>query len=324
MESSDWDDLRRSGGAGSTPIMRPIGVMMMMLLPLGALAHTTGQNQMTAAMLVGIIFGSCNLDAEEALTSLSLEVNANFIELGNVLVLFFAGLAGTEYDAFRNYAATCVKVGLLKVVWFSASFAGIAYGSGLCDSPYSIFFFGFACSLSSKKILLNFLEKTDSLKSMHGRLLQGMAVVEDALVLVALTVLFALRRCIVLPPPEGTTASNHSYTSGNATNSTDRVVHPSDVDGINFHKLPENITHVGAGPEIWRAIGIQLLVWAVVRKFDLVLKYLSSGTKISQLQVHRLNKFRLLEFFFNFCEHDGEMMFIWRLSTAVYRDWRCS
>ena len=98
-----------------------------------------------------------------------------------------------------------------------------------------------------------------------------------------------------------------------STNSTD-------VDGINFHKLPENITHVGAGPEIWRAIGIQLLVWVVVRKFELVLKLLSSGTKISQLQVHRLNKFRLLEFFFNFCEHDGEMMFIWRLSTAVYRD----
>ena len=78
----EWMSLRRGGGGGGDPIVRPLSVMMMMLLPLAVLAHASGQNQMCAAMIVGIIFGTFNLDAAGSITTLSPEVNVAFIELG--------------------------------------------------------------------------------------------------------------------------------------------------------------------------------------------------------------------------------------------------
>ena len=174
MESfaQEWISLRRGGGGGGDPIARPLSVMMMMLLPLAVLAHASGQNQMCAAMIVGIIFGACNLDAAGSNTALSPEVDVAFIELGEALVLFFAGLADADFEVMQNYAMPCLRVGSSKLVVITAVFAGIGYGSGLCDDVASTVVFGFACSLSSKKVMLRFLEDTGTQKSMHGRLLQ--------------------------------------------------------------------------------------------------------------------------------------------------------
>ena len=168
----EWMSLRRGGGGGGDPIVRPLSVMMMMLLPLAVLAHASGQNQMCAAMIVGIIFGAFNLDAVDSNTVLSPEVNVAFIELGEALVLFFAGLAHPDYEVMQNYAMPCLQVGSSKLVVITAVFAGIGYGSGLCDDAASTVVFGLACSLSSKKVMLRFLEDNGSQKSMHGRLLQ--------------------------------------------------------------------------------------------------------------------------------------------------------
>ena len=162
-----------AGGGGGAPIARPIGVMMLMMLPLGALAKVTGMNQMCAAMFVGIIFGSFNLDEEGTDTALPDEVIYAFIELGNALVMFFAGLADSEFGIISVYGAVaCLKLGMSNLVLTTGLFAGIGYGSGLCDDAASTVVFGLACSLSSKKVMLRFLEDNGSQKSMHGRLLQ--------------------------------------------------------------------------------------------------------------------------------------------------------
>ena len=169
-----WTSLRRGGGGGGDPVARPIGIMMLMLLPLGALAHATGQNQMCAAMLVGIIFGSSNLDTtveDVVCCPLSSEVNVSFIELGNAFVMFFTGLADAEYGIVTSVGAhTVLRMGTTQTVVLTGIFAAIGYGVGMCTSIASIVFFGFACSLSSKKVILNFLEETDSTRSIHGRL----------------------------------------------------------------------------------------------------------------------------------------------------------
>ena len=111
---SEWMSMRRGGGGGGDPIARPIGVMMLLLLPLGSLAHYTGQNQMCAAMIVGIIFGSSNLDASGSNTALSAEVIYAFIELGNALVMFFDGLADADVGVITySGAVASIKIGKL-------------------------------------------------------------------------------------------------------------------------------------------------------------------------------------------------------------------
>ena len=172
MESFAEEWMRHRGGEGGGPIARPLSVMMIMLLPLAVLARASHQNQMCATMLVGIIFGACNLDATGSNTTLSREVNVAFIELGEALVLFFGGLADANFEVMQNYAMLCLRVGSSKLVAITAVFAGIGYGSGLCNNTATTVVFGLACSLSSKKVMLHFLEDTGTQKSMHGRLLQ--------------------------------------------------------------------------------------------------------------------------------------------------------
>jgi hypothetical protein len=157
MESfhDQWLSLRRGGGGGNDPIARPLSVMLMIMLPLVALAIQ--QNSMCAAMITGIIFGSCDLDLDPN-TALSGEVNYAFIELGMALVLFFAGLADAEFEVMRNYVMPCLKVGFQRLVVITGLFAGIGFAIGLCDGASSTAVFGIACSLSSKKVILKFLE----------------------------------------------------------------------------------------------------------------------------------------------------------------------
>ena len=297
-----------AGGGGGAPIARPIGVMMLMMLPLGALAKVTGMNQMCAAMFVGIIFGSFNLDEEGTDTALPDEVIYAFIELGNALVMFFAGLADSEFGIISVYGAVaCLKLGMSNLVLTTGLFAGIGYGSGLCSSSASTIFFGVACSLNSKKVIVNFLEKTGASLSMHGRLLQGLSFFQDMVMLVAITVLYALKRNIILPPDHvleaacaagscrNGTLDRMSRRNGTAPGMSTPMMHTLD---INYSQLPAGVVHAGdtASTEVLRAFGIFAVMSVVM---------------IS------LNRFRLLERGFDLFAGDGEMLFIGTMSYGL-------
>ena len=135
----------------------------------GVVTHTlpTKQVQIGAALFTGLVFGAVRLD-KNADTQLDFEVNSKLVELGNNLVLFFAGLS-CEPDFFIEYfrAGTIVAFGYL--VMATTLFALIGWGSGLCVGITSVIYFGIACSLSSRQLMNEHLEHHHQVKTMHGR-----------------------------------------------------------------------------------------------------------------------------------------------------------
>jgi Kef-type K+ transport system membrane component KefB len=301
MESfhDQWLSLRRGGGGGNDPIARPLSVMLMIMLPLVALAIQ--QNSMCAAMITGIIFGSCDLDLDPN-TALSGEVNYAFIELGMALVFFFAGLADAEFEVMRNYVMPCLKVGFQRLVVITGLFAGIGFAIGLCDGASSTAVFGIACSLSSKKVILKFLEG-GAAKTMHGRLLQGMMILQDIVLAAALAVMHAFKSSKIYDsnPP---VACNASVCSGVNASISGNVssAHSANISSVKyrngFEVFPSTVAHNGAtvALEVLRAFGIFTIMLLVISRFK---------------------KYHLLEKAFDFFAGDGEMLFIATMSFAL-------
>jgi Kef-type K+ transport system membrane component KefB len=128
------------------------------------------QVQIGAALFTGLLFGAFKLDTN-AQTQLDFEVNKNLVEMGNNLVLFFAGLS-CEADMFFEYFRAVNILGLGYFVLASALFALIGWGTGLCVGMASVCYFGIACSLSSRQLMKEHLDRVLQQKTMHGRLLQ--------------------------------------------------------------------------------------------------------------------------------------------------------
>ena len=175
-------------------------------------------------MLVGLIFGASNLTALDRVsstsdtnctphlrgfsyrcravqdTALEKEVNLELIEVGNALVLFFAGLS-VEVEPILKYWYSIICVGLAQLAVSTGLFAAIGYGSGLCVGAGTTIFFGVACSLSSKQVTLDFFSNTEhqSPNSMHGRLLSGLGLFQDAIAVVGFALLQAFERTMVDP-----------------------------------------------------------------------------------------------------------------------------
>ena len=194
----DWPlespDARRGGGGDGPPIVRPIGVMMMMAF-FAVCAHLTKQVNIAAALLVGILFGAFELNTREE-TELSFNNNARLVELGNALVLFFAGL-GCETQFLTEYWRVVVFVGTGYAIAASCLFALLGWGSGLCEGMVSVMTFGICCSLSSRQLMRDYLEGVHQLKTMHGRILQGLALFQDMIALLAMTLIFAVQRTML-------------------------------------------------------------------------------------------------------------------------------
>ncbi|MGB1606721.1 MAG: cation:proton antiporter, partial [Promethearchaeia archaeon] len=133
-------------------------------------------------------------------TALEKEVNLELIEVGNALVLFLAGLS-VEVEPILKYWYAIICVGLAQLAVSTGLFAAIGYGSGLCVGAGTTIFFGVACSLSSKQVTLDFFSSTEhqSPNSMHGRLLSGLGLFQDAIALVGFALLQAFERTMVDP-----------------------------------------------------------------------------------------------------------------------------
>jgi hypothetical protein len=118
-------------------------------------------------------------------------------------VLFSAGLS-VEVDPILKYWYAVVCVGSCYTLFTTGLFAAIGYGSGLCVGAGTCVFFGVACSLSSKQVFMDYFERNKkgfvgSTKSMHARLLQGIALFQDALALIGFAILQAFERVMVDP-----------------------------------------------------------------------------------------------------------------------------
>ena len=211
--------LAPGGGGGGPPIVRPLGLMMMLLALFAIGAHHSKQVMIGAALTVGMLFGALNMESWTE-TELSFNNNARLVEFGNVLVMFFAGLS-CEYQHFLTYWKSVCILGAGYGVLASALFAWIGWGSGLCEGMGSVIFFGLACSLSSRQLMTDFLEREHQTKTLTGRILQGLSLFQDLVAILGMTILYAFQRTMLdLDCYTPANLATNSSVGANATNSS--------------------------------------------------------------------------------------------------------
>ena len=202
--------MRRGGGGPGNPIAKPIAVMMIFMAVLSALAHISHQSQISVALLTGLLFGWARLDQNayswgyksandgttvEWTSLLSAEVNYTLIELGNCLVLFFAGLS-CDVKSVMTYWYPILVVGGGYTLFATALFGLLGWASGLCVGAGAVVFFGICCSLSSKQLMVDHLLRVKQDKSLHSKILQGLALFQDFVAILAMAILDAFERTV--------------------------------------------------------------------------------------------------------------------------------
>ena len=191
------DGLRRAGGGDGNPIAKPLGLLLIFLLGISALAHLSRQSQISAALLTGLLFGWAKLDTEPYGRFngplVSAEVVYTMIELGNCLVLFFAGLSANT-SAAQQYWWPVLVIGSGYFVFSTGLFSLLGWASGLCVGVGTTIFFGVCCSLSSKQLMVDHLVRVNQYKTLHSKILQGVALFQDAIAAVAMAILDAFFR----------------------------------------------------------------------------------------------------------------------------------
>ena len=81
----DWDSVgMRRGGGGGDPVVKPIGVMMIMLGVLSIGFYNANMSNVTAMLVIGLIVGGANL--EQTTLKLSDEISFALLEIG---ILYF-------------------------------------------------------------------------------------------------------------------------------------------------------------------------------------------------------------------------------------------
>jgi len=204
------------------------------------------------------------------------------IELGNVLVLFFAGLS-VNVNTIDMYWWQIIVVGSGYGIFTTGLFGLLGWVSGLCEGIGTVVFFGICCGLSSKQVMTDHLIRSHQIKTMHSKILQGVALFQDGIAILAMAILHSFERVQV--DLDRVYASNS--TGMNATNTT--AMHREGSQSA-FGSPPENVWHdrFRLGDEIGRSLALTLAVG---------------------LFFVMLNKL-CLQRIFHFFTVDGEMLFI--------------
>lgn len=283
--------MRRGGGGGGDPIAKPIGLMMVVLAFLSFGAHLSRQSQISAALLTGLLFGWARMDSVaygRFDSFLKPTLNHTLIELGNVLVLFFAGLS-VDVKSVREYWWQIIVVGSGYGVFATALFALLGWGSGLCEGPGAIIFFGVCCSLSSKQLMVDHLYRNNQYKTLHSKILQGIALFQDVIAIFAMAILDAFE--VVKMDPD-------QHYSGNATNysATNSTAMRRGAESAGTSVVPWSVEQPD---RVWHdrfllgdQIGMSISLTIAVGVFFCLLNYF------------------ILERLFRFFTVDGEMLFI--------------
>jgi Kef-type K+ transport system membrane component KefB len=174
----------------SISIIFPLGIMMLALGCASLFCHVFRQSNIVAALAIGLIVGGLGWDVKMELDG---EVINSLIELGNVLVLFFAGLS-TEYSSFEIYWRQICLISIIQFIAYIGTFAGIGFGIGLCKNEISTVYFGLCCALSSTLLVKSHLSFKGEGAHLHGRILKGVMVLQDSVAACSFVIIEAFSR----------------------------------------------------------------------------------------------------------------------------------
>lgn len=161
-------------------LIQNLGWMVFGAACLGILARLIQMPSILAYLAAGLLLGPLTgvIRISPAIEEIS--------EIGIVLLLFLVGLE-VSFARIREVGKLAVVGGLGQVVFTMAAAFGIARLLGF--GPVEAVFLGFAMAISSTVVLVKLLSDQDQMDSLHGRIAVGFSLVQDIVVVVALTVL---------------------------------------------------------------------------------------------------------------------------------------
>lgn len=161
--------------AASAALLNSVVIMLLTILLTGLLLKKVHQPYFVAYIIAGIVLGPgvSRLFTDTATI-------ASIGELGLLIQMFFIG-AKTEIQSFAQQLKKPVTGVLVQLILsVTATFVfGHFYGWSAKES----LFFGFAISLSSSAIILDYLEKYGELNKPMGRLTSGILILQDFLLM---------------------------------------------------------------------------------------------------------------------------------------------
>lgn len=189
--------LRRGGGGSGAPIVVPLGFMLIALALISVVAFRVRQSNLMVALVLGVIAGSTGLSNElkpfemdASIKSLPKPLVDALVEIGIMLLVFFAGLSVDAGPALiYKYWRIMIVLGLGQIGVSWGIYSLIGWGSGLCETTPSIVYFGVVCTLSSGSLMHNAMTEGDTAERLHGKVMRGILVIQDILVVLAVTVL---------------------------------------------------------------------------------------------------------------------------------------
>lgn len=166
-------------------ILRHLGLIVLAAaaaLLLGRLARVPS---IVAYLVAGLALGPGTglLPASEPLEVIS--------EVGIALLLFLVGLE-LSLDKIRDLGKVAVVAGLGQVLFTAVG--GFLLALALGFDPMGAFFLGVALTFSSTVVVVKLLDQKRELDTLYGRIAVGIFLVQDLVVVVALTLLAGLGR----------------------------------------------------------------------------------------------------------------------------------
>jgi Kef-type K+ transport system membrane component KefB len=162
------------------PVLRDLGLILVAGAICVLLARRLRAPTIVAYIVAGLVLGPATglLGAAEPIELIA--------EIGIVLLLFLVGLE-LSLEKIRDVGRTALIAGIGQIVLTTASGFGIA--SLLGFDVVGAFFIGLALTFSSTVVVVKLLGQKEELDTLYGRIAIGIFLVQDVVVIVALTFL---------------------------------------------------------------------------------------------------------------------------------------
>ncbi|HEX2190432.1 MAG TPA: cation:proton antiporter [Longimicrobiaceae bacterium] len=165
------------------PVLRDLGVILLAALACALLARRARTPTIVAYLVAGLVLGPGLhlVDASEPVDLMS--------EVGIVLLLFLVGLE-LSLDKIRDVGRVVLSTAAAQVGLTAAGGFGLSLLLGF--PPVEALFLAVALTFSSTVVVVKLLDQKHESDSLHGRIAVGILLVQDVVVIVALTLLGGL------------------------------------------------------------------------------------------------------------------------------------
>lgn len=161
-------------------ILFDIGILIVLSALLANLARTLKQPLILGYVFTGIFLGPLGLSVIR-----NLDLISTISELGITFLLFIVGLE-LDLKKFREIGSLIFITGALQVLFtFAIGFGFASIYFGVIEATY----IGLILAFSSTMIVIKLLSDKSRLETLHGRIILGILLVQDVLVVIALPIL---------------------------------------------------------------------------------------------------------------------------------------